>query len=65
MTDDFSNIVWAVPLKSENSQTITNYFETILRASNRKPNLIETDRDKEFLIKSFTDFFKSKQYWKI
>ena len=39
--DKSSEFGWAVALKSENAQTITNSFENILKSSKRKPNLKE------------------------
>ena len=46
--DNFSKFGWTVPLKNKSAQTITNSLEIILMSSKRKPNLIKTDRGKEF-----------------
>ena len=46
--DNFSKFGWTVPLKNKNAQTIKDSFENILISSKRKPNLIESDRGKEF-----------------
>ena len=46
--DNFSKFGWTVPLKNKNAQTIKDSFENILTSSKRKPNLIETDRGKDF-----------------
>ena len=46
--DNFSKYGWTIPLKNKNAQTIKDSFENILISSKRKPNLIETDRGKEF-----------------
>ena len=54
--DNFSKYGWTVPLKNKNAQTIKDSFETILTNSKRKPNLIETDRGKEFYNNIFQDF---------
>ena len=54
--DNFSKFGWTVPLKSKNAQTIKDSFENILTNSKRKPNLIETDRGKEFYNNIFQDF---------
>ena len=54
--DNFSKFGWTVPLKNENAQTIKDSFENILISSKRKPNLIETDRGKEFYNNIFQDF---------
>ena len=45
-----------VPLKNKNALTIKNSFEIILIISKRKPNLIESDRGKEFFNIIFQDF---------
>ena len=47
--DNFSKYGWTIPLKNKNAQTIKDSFENILISSKRKPNLIESDRGKEFL----------------
>ena len=54
--DNFSKFGWTIPLKKKNAQTIKDSFETILIGSKRKPNLIETDRGKEFYNNIFQDF---------
>ena len=54
--DNFSKFGWTIPLKNKNAQTIKDSFENILINSKRSPNLIETDRDKEFYNNIFQDF---------
>ena len=54
--DNFSKFGWTVPLKNKNAQTIKDSVENILTNSKRKPNLIETDRGKEFYNNIFQDF---------
>ena len=54
--DNFSKFGWTVPLKNKNAQTIRDSFENILISSKRKPNLIESDRGKEFYNNIFQDF---------
>ena len=54
--DSFSKFGWTVPLKNKNAQTIKDCFESILISSKRKPNLIESDRGKEFYNNTFQDF---------
>ena len=54
--DNFSKFGWTSPLKNKNAQTIKDSFENILISSKRKPNLIETDRCKEFYNNIFQDF---------
>ena len=54
--DNFSKFGWTIPLKNINAQTIKDSFENILISSKRKPNLIESDRGKEFYNNIFQDF---------
>ena len=54
--DNFSKFGWTLPLKNKNAQTIKDSFENILISSKRKPNLIETDRGKEFYNNIFQDY---------
>ena len=54
--DNFSKFGWTMPLKNKNAQTIKDSFENILINSQRKPNLIESDRGKEFYNNIFQDF---------
>ena len=54
--DNFSKYGWTVPLKNKKALTIKDSFENILISSKRKPNLIESDRGKEFYYNIFQDF---------
>ena len=54
--DNFSKFGWTVPLKIKNALTIKDSFENIIINSKRKPNLIESDRGKEFYNNIFQDF---------
>ena len=54
--DNFSKFGWTIPLKYKNAQTIKDSFENILISSKRSPNLIESDRGKEFYNNIFQDF---------
>ena len=54
--DGFSKFGWAIPLKNKNAQTIKDSFERIIISSKRSPNLLETDRGKEFYNNKFQDF---------
>ena len=54
--DNFSKFGWTIPLKNKNALTIKDSFENILISSKRKPNLIETDRGKEFYNNIFQEF---------
>ena len=53
--NNFSKFGWTIPLKNKNAQTIKDSFENILISSKRKPNLIESDRGKEFYNNIFQD----------
>ena len=54
--DNFSKYDWTISLKNKNAQTIKDSFENILINSKGSPNLIETDRGKEFYNNIFQDF---------
>ena len=54
--DNFSKYGWTIPIKKKNAITIKDSFENILLCSKRKPNLIESDRGKEFYNNIFQDF---------
>ena len=54
--DNFSKFGFTIPLKNNNAQTIKDSFENVLISSERKPNLIESDRGKEFYNNLFQDF---------
>ena len=58
--DNFSNYLWAIPLRNKNSQTITNEFSNIITTSKRKPLKLESDRGTEFYNSIFQSFLKSK-----
>ena len=53
--DNFSKFGFTVPLKNKKAQTIKESFEKFLIKSKRKPNLIESDRDKGFYSNIFQD----------
>ena len=54
--DNFSKFDWTVPIKNKNAQKIKDSSENILISSRRKPNLIESDRGKDFHNNIFQDF---------
>ena len=59
--DIVSKIGWTLLLKNKNAQTMKDSFESILTSSKRKPNLIESDRRREFYSIIFQDFLKNYQ----
>ena len=54
--DNSSKFGWTIPLKNKNAQTIKDSCENIIINSKRKPNLIESDRGKEFYNNIFQGF---------
>ena len=58
--DDYSNYLWAIPLKNKKSQTITNEFMNILSTSKRKPLKLESDRGAEWYNSIFQNFLMAK-----
>ena len=60
--DNYSKYLWAILLKNEYSQTITNEFSIILTKSKRKLFKIESDRGSEFCNSIFQNFLKSKNF---
>ena len=56
--DNFSKFGWTVPLK-KNALTIKDSFENVSMNSKRKPNLIESDRGKEFYNNIFQSFLNN------
>ena len=49
--DNFSEFGWTIPLKNKYAQSIRDTFSEIIKSSNRKPNLLETDDGKEYVNK--------------
>ena len=63
--ENFSKFGWIIPLKNKNAQTRKDSFENILISSKRKPDLIESNRGKEFyknIIQNILNNNKIKQY---
>ena len=58
--DNYSEYLWAIPLKKKYSQTITNEFSNILTTSKRKPLKIESDTGTEFYNSIFQNLLKTK-----
>ena len=54
--DNFSKFGWTIVLKNKNAITIKNSSENILTSSKRRPNVIESDRGREFYNNIFQDF---------
>ena len=57
--DNFSKFGFTVPVKNENAQTIKDSIESVTLTSKRKPNLIESDRGKEFYNEIFRNFLNN------
>ena len=60
ITDNYSKFLWAIPLKNNNSKTITDEFSNVLSSSKRKLLKIASDRGTEFYNIIFQNFLKSK-----
>ena len=58
--DNFSKHLWAISLKNNNSQTITEKFSNILTGSKRFPVTLQSDRGKEWNKSIFQKFLKLK-----
>lgn len=57
--DCFSKYVWSVALKKKNAAEVCNAFKKFLKNSGgRKPQLLHTDRGKEFVNSSFEKLLK-------
>ena len=54
--DNFSKFGWTTPLKKKYAQSVTDAFSEIIKSSNRKPNLLETDDGKEYVNNIFNEF---------
>ena len=59
--DNFSKFGWTIPLKNKFSQSIKDAFSEIIKSSNRKPNLLETDDGKEYVNKIFNEFLNNNK----
>ena len=53
--DKFSKIAWTISLKNKYAQSKTDAFSQIIKASRRKPYLLETDDGKEYVNKIFSE----------
>ena len=58
--DNLSKHTRCIPLKTKNSQTITNEFLNTLTSSKRSPLKLESDREKEWYNSIFQNFLKIK-----
>ena len=54
--DNFSKFGWTIPLKNRYAHSITDAFLQIIKTSRHKPNLLETDKGKEYVEKLFNEF---------
>ena len=58
--DNLSKFGWTKPLKNKIAQIIKDSFEKVSISSKRSPNLIESDRGKQFHSNIFQDFLKKQ-----
>ena len=54
----FSKFAWSAPLRNKKSETKTEEFSNIIKLSKRKPNMLESDRGREFYNSTFKNFLK-------
>ena len=59
--DNYSKFGWTITLRNKFSQSITDAFSEIIKSSNRKPNLLETDDGKEYVNKIFNEFLNNNK----
>ena len=57
--DNFSKFGWTVPIKNNKMPKQQKTIEKFLIGSKRKPNLLETDRGKEFYNNLFQNFLNA------
>ena len=62
MPDNFCEQGWGTTLENIKSQTLTQIFAVIFHKSKLKPNLVETDEEKYFVIQVLTEFLISKHF---
>ena len=58
--DKFSEFGWTIPLKNKYGHSITDATSEIIKSSNRKPNLLETDDGQEDVNKFFYEFLNNE-----
>ena len=58
--DNFSEYLWAIPLKNKYGERVAKEFSNILSSSKRSPLKIESDRGKEWYNSIFENFLKNK-----
>ena len=59
--DNCSKFGWTIPLKNKFSQSITDAFSEIIKSSNRKPYLLETEDGMEYVNKIFHEFLNNNK----
>ena len=60
VSDNFSKFGWTITIKNKNAETIKDFFQKIIISLKRQPNLVESDRGKEFCNNIFKDFLNKK-----
>ena len=58
--DIYSKYAWVIPLKDKKGITITNYFQKILKESNRRLNKIWLDKGSECYNRSMKPWLAKK-----
>ena len=60
--DNFRDFGWTIPFRNIYAQSTTDAFSEIIKSSDRKPNLLETDDGKEKVNKTFNAFLNNKMF---
>ncbi|KAK3929579.1 Putative uncharacterized transposon-derived protein [Frankliniella fusca] len=56
--DVFSKFAWAVPIKDKSGPSIIKGFQTIFKTTDRRPTRLFSDKEKEYINKTFQKFLK-------
>ena len=58
--DVFSKYGWIKPLKDKKTESVSKAFVEIFKTSKRKPKMIWSDKDSEFISNHFKEFLRVK-----
>ncbi|XP_046605002.1 uncharacterized protein LOC124297735 [Neodiprion virginianus] len=59
--DVLSKYAWVVPLKRKTAATVAEGFEQVLRTTPRRPDLLQTDKGKEFVASAFQKILRDNE----
>ena len=63
--DVFSKYAWVKPLQDKNGEIVLNDFIKILNESNRKPNKLCVDQEREFYKETYPRMVKKEWYFNV